>query len=180
MSKFTFTEEQRFSRHFVIPFVIFVTLFTVAPLGWGIIQQIIFGKPYGDHSLTDVSLLISGCLSFIVVLLVDWLLIKAKLTTEINSETIRYRFYPFILRDRFIYWNEIEKSYVRKYKPILEYGGWGIRYGIGGNGRAFNMKGRYGLQLELKNGKKLLIGTQKPEEITELLDTLGKNTEKSQ
>lgn len=40
-----------------------------------------------------------------------------------------------------------------------DYGGWGIRYGR--KGKAFNVFGSRGLQLEFTNGKRLLIGSQK-------------------
>jgi hypothetical protein len=53
---------------------------------------------------------------------------------------------------------------VRKYSPIKEYGGWGFRYGFK-NGKAYNISGNMGLQLILKNGDRILIGTQKPEEL---------------
>ena len=56
---------------------------------------------------------------------------------------------------------------IREYKPIMEYGGWGIR-GFGSN-RALNIKGKIGLQLVFKNGQKLLIGTQKADEIVKIL-----------
>lgn len=173
MSKFTFSEEQRFSKKLVLPLVILITAFTVGLMCWGNIQQLILGKPFGNHPVSDTSLLISSIFIFIFIILMDWLLLKVKLVTEINSDTIRYRFYPFILRDRYLYWQDIEKSYIRQYKPLKEYGGWGIRFGH--NGKALNIKGNNGLQLELKNGKKLLIGTQKPEELEELLITLGKS-----
>ena len=34
---------------------------------------------------------------------------------------------------------------------------------------AYNVKGKMGLQLVLKNGKKILIGTQKTEELKQIL-----------
>jgi hypothetical protein len=169
-----FTEEQQFSRKFVIPLVAFISSLTLGFLILGIIQPYIYGNLNNGYSSIEVDLLISGIFPLIIVLVVDWLLIKAKLYTEISSESIRYRFYPFIQRDKIIYWEEIEKAYVRKYKPIWEFGGWGIRLGFRGKGRAFNMKGNYGLQLEFKNGKNLLIGTQKPEEIKVFLEAIGK------
>jgi len=172
MSELTFTEEQWFSKKMVLPLIILFTALIAGFLCWGIVQQLLFGKPFGNHPESNTSLLITNILIFIFILVMDWLLLKVKLVTEINRDAIRYRFYPFILRDRFIYWQDIEKAYVRQYKPMIEYGGWGIRYGF--NGKALNIKGNKGLQLELKNGKKLLLGTQKPEELEELLRTLGK------
>ena len=52
---------------------------------------------------------------------------------------------------------------MRKYSPLREFGGWGYRVGPGG--KAFNMQGNMGLQLEMMGGEKLLIGTRKPEEL---------------
>ena len=175
MSESAFNEEQRFSKNFVFPLVILISAFTIGILGWGIIQQLILHKPYGNHPVSDANLLLSCIFPVIIVLVVDWLLIKSKLVTEIDKEAIRYKFYPFILKERKIYWEEIEKAYVRKYKPLLEYGGWGIRLGIGGKGRALNIRGNYGLQLELTSGKSLLIGTQKPEELEVFLGAIGKS-----
>ncbi len=57
----------------------------------------------------------------------------------------------------------VVRAYARTYQPLAEYGGWGIR-GVGGN-RAFNMRGNEGVQLELRSGQKVLIGSEKPEEL---------------
>ena len=64
---------------------------------------------------------------------------------------------------------------MRTYKPIVEYGGWGLRSGVFGSGQAFNVYGNIGLQLELKNRKKLLIGTQKKYEIEKALEQIKRN-----
>ena len=59
----------------------------------------------------------------------------------------------------------IAKAYVRTYSPLGEYGGWGLRYSLSGNGMAYNVSGNKGLQLELSNGKKVLFSTNKLEEL---------------
>lgn len=173
MEKFTFSEVQKFSKAFVLPLIILTTSLTVGLLSWGIFQQIVLKHHFGNNPVSDISLLLISAAIILFVLALDWLFLNAKLITEINRETIRYRYFPFILRDRFIYWQDIDKAYIRQYKPIKEYGGWGIKFGISGNGKALNVKGNYGLQLEFKNGKNLLIGTQKKEELEALLVTLG-------
>ena len=53
----------------------------------------------------------------------------------------------------------------RTYRPLLEYGGWGIRYAPFGKGWAYNVHGSQGVQLELTNGKRILIGSQRAEEL---------------
>lgn len=97
-----------------------------------------------------------------------------KLTTRIDEIGIHYRFYPFYFKVKTIPWNAISKVYVRTYYPISEYGGWGIRGGFffnKGKGKAVNVSGDIGIQLLLKNGDKLLIGTQKKEEAKRVLET---------
>ncbi|MES2389410.1 MAG: hypothetical protein V4543_15515, partial [Bacteroidota bacterium] len=64
------------------------------------------------------------------------------------------------------------KAYIRTYSPMGEYGGWGIRYGIN-KGWLYNVSGNMGLQLELLDGKKVLIGTRKPDEIIAALRKSG-------
>jgi hypothetical protein len=90
------------------------------------------------------------------------LLGSIKLTTRIDSTGVHYRMKVFHWKEQTIPWEEIDQIYVRKYSPIGEYGGWGIRYGRGG--RAFNVRGNYGIQVVKKNGKRILLGTQKPDE----------------
>lgn len=106
-----------------------------------------------------------------VLLLVSLMIFFMNLGTEINETGIYYRFFPFVRGHKL--WEEIDQAYVRKYNPIGEYGGWGIKGGFG-KGRAYNVSGNIGLQLVLKNGKKLLLGTQKPEEVKEVLERMQK------
>jgi hypothetical protein len=67
----------------------------------------------------------------------------------------------------------LTKSYVRQYSAITEYGGWGLRLGLFGKGQAYNVSGDKGIQLEFTNNKKLLIGTNKAEELTAVLKKIG-------
>ena len=90
---------------------------------------------------------------------------------EINQKSILYKFSPFHYKYYNIDWIQVDKAYIRTYKPLGEYGGWGIRYAFK-NGKAYNVSGNIGLQLILKNGKKILFGTQKPEELKEIIDQL--------
>ncbi|APY09596.1 hypothetical protein BWZ20_04820 [Winogradskyella sp. J14-2] len=84
-----------------------------------------------------------------------------------------YKFFPFQFKSKLIEWQEINKAYVRNYDAITEFGGWGLKGGALWNkskGRAINVSGDIGIQLQLKNGKKLLIGTQKKEEAMRVLE----------
>jgi|SRR5690625_177274 len=105
-----------------------------------------------------------------VILLVILLIFFSHLDTKIKSDGIHIRFYPFHLKWRNYPWNKLKRVYVRRYAPLTEYGGWGVRLGMSmRRGRAFNVSGNKGIQLIFKNDKKLLIGTQKPEKVKEIL-----------
>ncbi|TXD48954.1 hypothetical protein ES045_05870 [Polaribacter sp. IC073] len=87
---------------------------------------------------------------------------------------MHYQFFPFHFSLKTISWNEISKAGVRTYLPISEFGGWGLRGGFffnKGKEKAVNVSGDIGIQLILKNGEKLLIGTQKKQEAAHVLKT---------
>jgi len=61
----------------------------------------------------------------------------------------------------------VVSAFERRYQPLAEYGGWGIRFGR--SGRAFNIQGSHGVQLVLRSGTRLLIGSQRPAELAETI-----------
>lgn len=162
MSKPLFKETQRFNQKWIIILISIPLLITL----WGIIQQIILGKPFGNNPVPDWVLL----LSLLVPILIIAFIFGLKLHTRIDKNGIYYRFAPVHRNDRWIKWSEVKDAYVRKYKPIKEYGGWGFRKGR--SGKALNTSGNMGLQIMFKDGKRLLLGTQKPKEIVRLFEKL--------
>jgi hypothetical protein len=79
------------------------------------------------------------------------LILWMQLETRIDSEGIRVKYIPFGFSEKFFSWKEIEKCYVRKYNPLVEYGGWGIR-GLG-NKKAYNVSGNLGIQIITRDKK---------------------------
>ena len=67
---------------------------------------------------------------------------------------------------------------MRTYSPITEYGGWGIKWGSGG--KAYNVSGNRGVQQEFTDGKRLLIGSQKPEQLDSAIAQYLKNHDKNE
>ncbi len=163
MAKALFKEKQQFKRKWVVA-VVAIPLFIAI---WGIIQQIFLGRPFGNNPAPDLVLVLFSVIP--VLLLVFFFMLT--LYTRINHEGIYYRFAPMQRQSRLIKWENIDKVFVRKYRPIAEYGGWGFRIGRGG--KALNTSGNMGLQIIFKDGKKLLIGTQKPEELDRVLKKLS-------
>lgn len=139
-------------------------------MGFFIVTQVLFGTPFGSSVVDNVLLLIG----FLFMLVLSLLFFIMKLETRITDTGIAVRFYPIQLKFRNYKWEDIDQMYVREYAPLSEYGGWGIRYSLVGKGRAFNVSGRMGLQLVFKDGKKLLIGTNKPEDLIQVLSVIGR------
>ncbi|MEO5891558.1 MAG: hypothetical protein ABIQ31_15005 [Ferruginibacter sp.] len=135
---------------------------------YAIIQQVVLGIPFGPEPASNLLLSILAFASLSML----YFLYSIKLRTIFNDRGIEYRFYPFQTKSTFIEWSELSDAYMREYNSFYEYGGWGIRVGAQGNSRAINTSasGNEGLQLEFKDGKLLLIGTKKPEEIKRIVD----------
>jgi hypothetical protein len=163
MEKKLFSEEQRFDQLWLkIP--IYVLAFgNVALFVYGMVRQLIIGQPWGDSPMSDTALVIVSCLTIAIWTGVILLFEKSKLITNIYEKEIRLRFPPFFSKEKIYSTEAIKKMEVRKYNPIWEFGGWGVRHGL--KGKAYNVKGNIGLQLYFKDGKRLLIGTQKQEQV---------------
>jgi len=166
-----FTEEQRFKQWWLWLILLGINgLFL-----YGFFKQVIGGQAFGDKPMSNTELLIT--MGF--TLLLTALFFNLRLETKIKKDGIYVRFFPFHLSFKHFRWETISESFVRQYNPILEYGGWGIRFGFFGKGKAFNVSGNKSIQLVFTNGRKLLIGTKKPEEAIEVLEKLGHLTRNS-
>ena len=161
-----FSEKQRFTQWWFWLILLSVNGLFI----YGIVQQVVLGYPFGDKPISNSGfLIVSGGMIALTLML-----FFTQLRTHITSEGIDVRLFPFHFRAKHFNWSDVEKVYVRQYSPISEYGGWGLRYSLSGSGKAYNISGNMGLQLELKTGKKLLIGTKKAEELEAILLQLGK------
>ena len=91
------------------------------------------------------------------------LFIAMKLKSKIDHDKIELSFFPFVKKT--IKWTEIKKAEVVNYGFVA---GWGIRLSAK-YGTVYNIKGNKGLAIELLNGNKYLIGTQKETEMDEIV-----------
>jgi hypothetical protein len=163
-------ERQRFRQWWLWLLMAGVNVIFIA----GCVEQLFLGHPFGNNPLSDTALIIVSASVFLLAVI----LLYTTLNTVINKEGIFVWFHPFQLRKKYFSWEEIERVYIRKYNSIKEYGGWGYRGGFSiKGGTAYNIYGNIGLQIILKNGNKLLIGTNNPDGITEILKKIGKQTD---
>lgn len=166
-----FKEDQRFTQLWII---VLVAVSTLIPLG--IVLNHYTKNP---QSFTTIELM--GIIALIVF--ASGIIFFFKLSTRIDENGISYKFSPFHVTYRQIKWHDIDKIYVRQYDAISEYGGWGLKGGAlwkKSKGVAINVSGDIGIQLELINGKKILIGTQKKNEAIQVIETYNHRIKKAQ
>jgi len=108
-----------------------------------------------------------GLMILILVVGPTVLLWNMKMKTLVDDSGIYVKWWPF--GQMSIQWSELSSAEAREYNPISEYGGWGIRWGK--SGKAYNVKGNKGVQLVLKSGKRILIGSQRSEELAGLINS---------
>jgi hypothetical protein len=149
-----YREEQRFTQWFIWVFLIGLCSIPV----YGIIQQVILDKTIGSKPMSDTGLFIFllfslGFCYFFRIL---------KLQTTVTREHIWIRLSP--LAKKKILWKDVAKAEIVQYSPWI---GYGLRLSPS-YGTVYNIKGNKGLLLVLRNGKKVMVGTQRSRELEEV------------
>jgi len=156
--KTEFKEEQKFTQLWL--WIILIGIGTL-PI-YGIYKQLIVGKKFGSKAMSDIGLIFFAVFVFSLIALF-WFM---RLKTEIDKNEIKLNFFPFVKKR--VNWNEIKSAKIVDYGFV---GGWGIRLWTK-YGTVYNMKGKIGLAIELNDGKKFLIGTQKETKLSRIVNEI--------
>ncbi|MFQ5512642.1 MAG: DUF6141 family protein [Candidatus Krumholzibacteriia bacterium] len=162
-----FYEEQRLRERAISLVVLAAGVFMIAFFAYVMYQQLILGKPFGDEPMGDTHLLIFGPVYMALGLVLILIFYKGRLVTELRPDGIYVRFSPFHHRCKQFPLNELAEYEAVSYRPIRDFGGWGIRIGRGG--WAYNVSGNQGVQLKLKNGKRVMIGSKNPRALVDAI-----------
>lgn len=133
----------------------------------GLLVVVVVLGPKNNHEATPI--LLPMC---VLLLLLVWILWKSKLWVRIDDRKIEYRYTPFNWKVKKLKWDDVEKAEIREYSPVGEVGGYGYRKHPFKKKTYLNVSGKIGLDLKLKNGRTLLIGTQKGDELQSFLTKL--------
>ncbi|WP_336000234.1 DUF6141 family protein [Halorientalis halophila] len=131
-----FREEQRFRQWWLWALLGVVGLVTI--VGSGPLGVVIMGAVYGFM----------------------WSL---RLVSEVRDDGLYIRFAPLHRSFRRVPWTAIEFVEATTYRPLRDYGGWGIRWRPGAI--AYNVRGSRGVFLTRPGDRDLLVGSQRPEEL---------------
>jgi hypothetical protein len=126
---------------------------------WCFYRQIVRGEPWGRNPAPDWMMVL---LWFAFGMGLPAFFLYTKLIVTVTDAAVEVRFRPFLTR--IIPLSDIEKIEARTYAPLGEYGGWGIRIWFGGT-QAYNVSGNRGVELTLRDGRKLMIGSQRADEL---------------
>jgi hypothetical protein len=151
-----FREHQRFKQ-----FWLWAVILGMSLIFWvGFLYQVIGGGSYGARPVSDIQL---SVLAALIGLGLPYFFYSMSLTTEVLPGVLRVRFFPFHLKPVQVPLHLIRGFDKITYRPIADYGGWGIRWGF--KGKAYNMSGNEGVKLYFYNKKPLLIGSQRADEL---------------
>lgn len=148
MARYIFKETQKFNQPWVWGVLIFVT---------GITAYNIANQPINSMEIL-IPILIIG----LVFVLVG----SMQLKTRIDENGLSFSYFPLINTRKYRI-KDIYNLELIEYNSIFKFGGWGIRYNF--NMWAYNVRGKHGLVVHLKD-KKFLLGTQKPEEMKKAIE----------
>jgi hypothetical protein len=166
-SNHEFHEEQRFRQPWVWLLLLIITLGLAGLFMYGLYVQLYLGQPWGDRPMSDTGLAMTATLSLLLMGGTVWLFYVLKLVTQVDARGVQLRFFPLTRKQ--IPFDTITSCRARTYRPIREFGGWGIRFSR--KGRAYNVSGNRGVQLEFRQGKPLLIGSQQPEQLAAAINS---------
>ena len=144
-----FSETQYFRRNKIS---IFFSIFSAIILG--LLVKSFFDE--GNHnkaSIIGISIMGSILLLFNLM----------KLECKITDQKIEYKYFPLHRKWRSIDRTEVANISFLKYSALGDYGGWGVRYGS--KRWAYNVSGNYGIFVEFKSGKTVMLGTVKYKEL---------------
>ena len=152
MTKVIFQETQRFRQFWIWALILGISGFSISSL----------------FLLEDKAPLTFVDLAFPLgmILLLNILFLSFTLSTRIEADSLSYRFFPFT-RWRTFRFEEIENLELVEYNGLWEYGGWGIKWN--GDTWSYTTGGKWGIIVKTTN-KKFLLGTQKPEEVRQVID----------
>ncbi len=98
-----------------------------------------------------------------------------RMTTEVSPGAVRVWFGWVPTFRRSVDLSSVTRLEVIQYRPLRDYGGWGIRYGRDGE-RILNARGDRGVRLHFADGQRLVIGSQNPELLASALERARRPT----
>lgn len=96
-----------------------------------------------------------------------------RMTTEAAADVATVWFGWVPIYRRTIALADVKHCEIVRFRPILDHGGWGVRRLPDGD-RILTARGDRGVRITLSDGSRLLIGSQRPEDLAAVLSRTGR------
>ena len=160
-----FFESQKFDRKWI--WAIFSILIGFVCIPFGLVWYLVLSMTKHSFIIIMVSI---GFIPAVILLPIALYLARIfRMNTEVNRDSITVKCSPSPFNRMGVKYpfRDVETMYHRSCRPIKEFGRYGVRWGFGNNGRAFLVSGAEGIQLLLKGGGKVFIGSKKANQFIE-------------
>ncbi len=137
----------------------------VVPFTFGMWQQLVLGKPWGDRPMPDAAFAVIGPFALLLSFLPIAVLLMP-LRVEVRADGITIQLVGF-LRSRVIPREKLHGAALIHIGPMDGFGC--KRHGAR---LVYRMDGSEGVELELTSGKKITIGSQKPRSLLDAVQSL--------
>ncbi|MBD3240780.1 MAG: hypothetical protein GF331_09365 [Chitinivibrionales bacterium] len=162
----TFHEEQRFRQPWLWALLLVVAFGVGFPALHELWVRYVAQPPGSQDSAPDSVLIAATLVTCIIALGIPLLFLVLRLEVDVGDGLVRIGFVPF--HTRTINCADIMSCNARTYRPLLECGGWGIRRIRGG--WAYTVAGNEGVELTLRDGRRVLIGSARARDLTKAID----------
>ena len=98
----------------------------------------------------------------VVVLAIGALFAFARLVVDVDGDAITIAFH-LLWPKRRIALASVRRAAATRYRPLIDYGGYGVRVGF--KGWAYNVSGAEGVLVETDDGARVMIGSHRPKEL---------------
>lgn len=152
-----FFEEHQYQRR-LLPWLCVLSLWAITI--WYLYNQ----------CLSDIA---KGAEIFILILLplaVTVLIAMFHLSVKIDKNYLMFKMFPFHLKYKKIRLDEIKNATIKEYNTDRSFHGWGLGITWNRKYKSYTVKGYKGVEISLKDGMKIFIGTQRPEDLIENLN----------
>jgi hypothetical protein len=150
-------EEHQYQRR-LIPWLLVTFIWTVSI--WHI-----YNKGLSNEKLiVDITVLVLLPITFTL------LLFFLKLSIRIDKNYLMFKMFPFHWTYRIIKLDEIKSATFKEYNINRTFHGWGLGISWNRKYKSYTVTGYKGVEISLKDGKKIFIGTQQPETIIKSLN----------
>ena len=127
-----------------------------------LIWQVLLGHPWGKHSMSNGDVI--GWTAFLW--LIYFRLITVRLVTEVRQGALLIRMRG-LWRLRLVPLDRIQSVETITHNIARDYGGYGFRSTP--EGKAYVASGSGGVRVMLSGGEKLVVGSQRPDELARVL-----------